>query len=94
MIKFPKMHIAQSVVNRILNTAEEVASNKRTQAMFSMSAPNVPDPTLEGAALDMKMAGDVPPVAAPDDPLEQGIVGEAVTGGDSIDPTIAASLQS
>lgn len=92
MIKFPKMHIAQSVVNRILNTAEDIESNRRVQSAFSMIAPNVPDPTLEGAALDMKMSGDVPPVSAPDDPTQSAMVGEAVTGGDTSNAVIAALL--
>jgi hypothetical protein len=92
MIKFPKMHIAQSVVNRILNTAEEIASNKRAQVAFSMAAPNVPDPTLEGAALDMKMAGDVPPVSPPSDPTQAAMAGEALTGGDTSDAVIASLL--
>ncbi len=92
MIKFPKMHIAQSVVNRILNTAEDIQSNRRMQSAFSMAAPNVPDPTLEGAALDMKMAGDVPPVAAPADPTQAAMAAEGVTGGDSMNAVTASLL--
>lgn len=78
MIKFPRVHIAQSVVNRILNTRDELrrsAAGGEAGAPAPVPPPNVPDPTLEGAELDNNLAepppaelpGLEPPAAEPND---------------------------
>lgn len=50
MIKFPRMHIAQSVVNRIINIANQVPQNSEPAPVELL--PNIPDPTAQGAAID------------------------------------------
>lgn len=61
MIKFPKMHIASSVVNRILNIADGVNA-----AVISPSLPaDVPDPSISGGGLDAALATPIrglPPI--------------------------------
>jgi hypothetical protein len=58
MIRFPKMHIAKSTVNRILNVADEVEPP-------SIDIPNVPTGDAQGLEIDAALAGDTPEVAAP-----------------------------
>lgn len=50
-MKFPSMHIAESVVNRILNTWDEIPS----PAPAAAPAPEVPNPAPQGAALDQAL---------------------------------------
>jgi hypothetical protein len=61
MIKFPKMHIAASTVNRILNVADGLKA--RPRALTATVAPSVPDPALQGAQLDQALQQPVPPVS-------------------------------
>jgi len=58
MIKFPKVHIATSVVNRILNVHDEVAA----KAAKVSRDPAVPDPTAEGSVIDAKLNAPTPDV--------------------------------
>jgi hypothetical protein len=76
MIKFPRVHLAQSVVNRILNTRDELQRSSSAPAPPTPTPPPVvPDPTLEGAELDNNLAepppgelpGLEPPAAEPND---------------------------
>ena len=70
MIKFPKLHIATSVVNRILNVADGVEAKRLTMS----EPPAAPDPqslAVRGAALDFALMkptpGELPPIdAAPE----------------------------
>lgn len=73
-IKFPKMHIADSVVNRIMNAANEI--DIQTPISY-VPDPIVPDPTIEGAQLDLKLEQPVPAVAPNDDVIS------AITEGES-----------
>jgi len=58
-IKFPKVHIAESVVNRILDVRDGIEA--RAAAALA-TAPNVPDSTTEGAVLDAKLGTPTPDV--------------------------------
>jgi hypothetical protein len=60
MLKFPRMHIAQSVVNRIINIANQVQPSSEPAPIDLI--PNVPDPTAQGAAIDAAIS--TPPGAA------------------------------
>ena len=60
MIRFPKVHIAASVVNRILNVRDAI--DARPAARAPSSEPRVPDPTLEGAVIDEKLTEPTPDV--------------------------------
>lgn len=52
MIKFPKVHIATSVVNRILNIADGIP----TPGAASVAVPDVPDSIAQSTALNQKLA--------------------------------------
>lgn len=79
MIKFPRVHIATSVVNRILNVADGISATSGTR-----TEPSVPDPTLEGAALTARLAEQVPPVGEVGGPESQTAnAAEAVISGGS-----------
>lgn len=93
-VRLPKMHIATSVVNRILNTYDEINQSLAPAPAMMAEMPNVPDPTLEGANLDIGLETVVPEgAAAPADPLQSDAVGAALMGGDTADGVIANALQ-
>lgn len=52
MIRFPRMHIAESVVNRILNADDELGP----AAPVTLPEPTVADPTAAGVAIDAKLS--------------------------------------
>ncbi len=58
-IKFPKMHVAESVVNRILNIADGIP-DQGSQAATVAPQPAVPDSTGQGIALDAQIASAAP----------------------------------
>ena len=62
MIKFPKIHIATSVVNRILNMADGIP-DVGSQATRT-AEPQVPDTATQSLALDSKLSLG-PPGALP-----------------------------
>lgn len=72
MIRFPKHHIATSVINRIMNVADELEADAMGRsALVNPSAPPVGGNVLEqGAALDQALQappGETPGLeAAPD----------------------------
>lgn len=89
-IPFPKMHIAQSVMNRILNTIE----GEESLSMTAMQPPIPPDSTLEGVALDDKLEQPPPPVAVPPEQTEavqQGMVENSVMGGSPFDGALVGA---
>lgn len=61
-IRFPKMHIAESVSNRILNLADDMRAGGFMQPKLAEpSMPELPPaPTLEGAQLDAQLATPPP----------------------------------
>jgi hypothetical protein len=64
--KFPRIHIAESVVNRILNINDTLQAGKEMegiQGSMPDAPPSVPDPTLEGGAINMALAKPTEPVA-------------------------------
>lgn len=79
MIKFPKVHIATSVVNRILNLRDEVAA----RAALASRDPQVPDPALAGDVLDAKLAQPTPDVG------EASMDGDNSVAANTLEATIA-----
>lgn len=60
-MRFPKLHIASSVVNRILDLADQEMLTARES-----EAPAIPtDATQQGEALDQVLSQPVPAVPAP-----------------------------
>ncbi len=90
-IRFPKMHIAASVANRILNIAD---------GLPSIVAPPVPDPVLPDVALNSDVLNAE--LATPPGPAElpaesDGAVVDAALNGDSLvgaatDPLVGSLL--
>lgn len=77
------MHVAESVVNRILNAADDLErAGSTSRAPPSPHAPTVPDPTAEGAALDAALQTpppEMPPVSdEAEAALEPAIVAEGL----------------
>lgn len=89
MIKFPRVHIAKSVVNRILNARDELeGSMQPAGAGLELPPPNVPDPTLAGAVIDEKVhtppPENVPPLETPAEPPSDELAGMLARGDDLI----------
>lgn len=86
-IKFPKVHIATSVVNRILDVADGISR------MPALVVPNAPEPLPQGAQLDAALAQPTPAVGAvgenPDSD-ENNAFEAAVSGGSSLDGLVDA----
>jgi hypothetical protein len=74
-IRFPKMHIAASVVNRILNAHDEIQSGRAAAAATRapQDEPSPPDPNLEGTMLNMQLMQPPAPSEAPDDQTADAI---------------------
>lgn len=78
-MRFPRYHIASSVVNRILDINDQVASQPA-----ETEPPNVPNPSQQGQQLDQALA--TPPQAVPA-PVgsEEAVATEAMQGGSAAD---------
>lgn len=69
MIKFPKLSIATSVVNRILNVHDEI-KNGRQSSDVAPGPPNVPNAEPLSQQLDLALASPPPASDAPPDVAE------------------------
>jgi hypothetical protein len=92
MIPFPKLHIAESVLNRIFNALD----GEMTSINPPMEAPDVPDASAEGAAVETQLA--TPPAPAEVAPgTEQaagaGALESTLSGGGAFDGALMGSLQ-
>lgn len=78
-MRWPRMHIAASVQNRIMNAADNIAP-----AISTSLPPDVPQPQEMGKALDQALS--TPPVAAaaPAD-SEEAIAAGAIQGESAAD---------
>lgn len=98
MIQFPKLHIAESVLNRISNTLEETGplglSTKAPAAPVIQKTPEVPNPTVIGSEIDravrtpMQAAG-VPPEKEAD--ANSGMLEASVMGGSPFDGALVGA---
>lgn len=90
MIRFPKMHIAESVVNRIMNAAQDIgrrpsrgrgdAPRADPELIHEGDSPALelaPDPTLLGGQIDLTLAEPVPEVAPNEDVVKGAALGES-----------------
>lgn len=78
MIPFPKLHIAESVLNRIQNTIDDI------QPLFpSINPAPIPpaDPIALGQQIEEQTAAPVEPVEIPEDPIAAGAIEETLLGG-------------
>lgn len=84
MIAFPRIHIAESVLNRIMNTLE----GDSPLALETAPAPVVPDPTSLGLALDEELQTPMPPADVPAQDAQDAQTGafdSSVMGGSPFD---------
>lgn len=65
-VRFPKLHIATSVVNRIMNIHDELESKEKAPSAVPLPSPMPVDPTLEGTMLNAALLEPNPSVDAPD----------------------------
>lgn len=88
MIRFPKMHIAQSVVNRILNVANDIDSTKQRTPP---SLPALPDVGTQGTKLDQAL--ETPPAAtSPPDGAEPAMLDAAIAGDSPMDAAVSQGI--
>jgi hypothetical protein len=92
VIPFPKMHIAQSVLNRIANTLEEKGplgmSNKEPAKAVMQEPPIPPDPNVEGMEINNRLKGMPAPVAVPPEQetdANNGMLEASAMGGSPFD---------
>lgn len=89
MIPFPRLHIAESVLNRIQNAVDDTAP------LFPSINPAPITPTSPVAlGQQIEEQTDIPPepVAAPDDPIAAGAAEESIFGGSPLAGAVDASL--
>ena len=90
MIPFPKLHIAESVLNRIFNTLDG-----EPPLVTPIEPLVIPDPTIEGAEIDAEVQAQAPPVSAPpgtEQDVQNGIESSALTGGSPFDGAVLGAL--
>lgn len=78
MIPFPRLHIAESVINRIQNTLDDI------QPIFpSINTAPIPptSPVALGQQIEEQTATPPTPGNVPADPVEAGAVEETLMGG-------------
>lgn len=88
-IPFPRIHIAESVLNRIYNALED------TQPMFpSINPAPIPpaDPIALGQAIEEETNTPAEPVAMPDDPVAAGAAEESIFGGSPLAGAVASLM--
>lgn len=86
-MRFPKMHIAQSVANRILNIANEVRPTEIAPGVV----PHIPDSSILGKKIDKALSQSgvaaTPAPGAENAMLQAGLEGESL-----LDEAIAAEV--
>lgn len=89
MIPFPRLHIAESVVNRIQNTLED------SEPLFpSINTAPIPptDPIALGRQIEEETAEPTAEVVLPEDETETGIVAESIFGGSPLAGAVGSML--
>lgn len=89
-IPFPKIHIAESVINRIQNTLEDLSP------MFPSinPAPMLPaDPLALGQQIEQQTNTPAPPVSASEDSVANGAATESIFGGSPLAGAIDGMMQ-
>lgn len=87
-MRFPRMHIAESTINRILNVAAGVEAARARATL----PPALPDTAAQGAALDNAMSAPPPPVDLPPGG-EDALVQASLEGGDLVTAVTEAAAE-
>lgn len=91
MIPFPKLHIAESALNRILNTMEGHAS-----PLQFIEPPLTSDPMQLGLQLDEELTAPAAPSEVPPEQQDGAVAGAEVSslsGGSPFDGAVAGALE-
>lgn len=91
MISFPKLHIAESVMNRIYNALDDA------KPMFpSINAAPIPptDPIALGQRIEQETRAPAEPVSLPEDPVAAGAAEESIFGGSPLAGALDGMLSS
>ncbi len=85
MIQFPRMHIAESALNRLMNALDE----QQPQGIQSpMTPPMAPDPTALGVMIEEQVEQPVPDASVSPEMQEStnaGMLESSVMGGSPFD---------
>ncbi len=89
MIPFPRLHIAESVLNRIQNTLEDLEP-----VMPSINTAPIPpaDPIALGQQIEEQTQAPSVPVSAPDDEVSAAASQESIFGGSPLAGAVDALL--
>lgn len=87
-IRFPKMHIATSVSNRILNIADGLPS---IVPAVGTQPPMLPDVGLQGDALNQQLNTPLPATELPGG-TDGAVVDAALNGESLVSPALAPGL--
>lgn len=91
MIPFPRIHIAESVLNRVFNALDD------SQPMFPSFNPPPPitnDPIALGEQIEQQTETPAPPVAMSDDPVATGAAESSIFGGSPLAGAVAGLMES
>lgn len=91
MIPFPKLHIAESVLNRIHNYEMD-----QEPLGIEVPSPLAPDPTALGVKLEEETEAPVAPAAAPpetQDASNDEMLNASVTGGSPFDGALVGAME-
>lgn len=100
MIHFPKVHIAESVVNRILEVREQMSSPGSVAPASGAVVPHaptaVPDASIQGESVEQAMSliqpGIVPELGGPGTD-SAAVFGSVMQGGSALDGLIKARTE-
>lgn len=90
-LPFPKLHIAESVLNRIQNALDDAGS----MGIVPPVTPLVPDPVPVGLMIDEQVSQPAPPVAAPagmEQATQQGAELSSFQGGSPFDGALLGGM--
>ncbi len=92
-IPFPRLHIAESALNRVLNALEE----HQTGLGLPMPTPQmVPDPTEQSLMLDDKLSQEPVPAEPPpgtEDATNNAMLESSLQGGSPFDGALMGALE-
>lgn len=89
-IRFPRLHIAESALNRIQNTLEGIGA-----LGIATPTPIVPDPTAAGLGLDAQLQTPMPAAGAipgNEQMTEDDAIGASLQGGSPGEAVIADNI--
>lgn len=85
-MRFPRYHLAESTVRRILNVASDISTRH-----LPTPPPAIPDATKQGQALDVAIAAPTQQVPAPEG-VEADVALENMSGGSAADAITSTSI--